>query len=68
MTPVLDKKSPGVHQCQLRILQWNANGIHGELPLHDDLLEETNVDVVSIHETKLQPRHNTPELRSYSAV
>ena len=28
MTPVLNKKSPGVHQHQLCILQWNANGIH----------------------------------------
>ena len=27
MVPILDKKSPGEHQHQLRILQWSANGI-----------------------------------------
>ena len=61
MAPVLDKKSRGVHQYQLRILQWNANGIHRELPLLEDL-ETTNVEVACIQETKLQPKDKTPEL------
>ena len=47
MAPVLDKKSPGVCQYQLRILQWNTNGIHRELELQEDLLEATNGDMDS---------------------
>ena len=46
MAPVLDKKSPGAYQCQLRIFLWNHNGIHIELLPLEDLLEATNVDVV----------------------
>ena len=55
MAPVLYKKIPGEYQYQLRILQWDDNGIHRELPLLEDFLEATNVDVVCIQETKLQP-------------
>ena len=68
MAPMSDKKSPDVHQYQLCILQWNANGIHRELPLQEDLLEATNVDVVCIPETKLQPKDKTPELRNFCAI
>ena len=68
MAPVLDKKSPGVHQYQLHILQWNANSIHREQPHLKDLLEATNVDVVCIQDTKLQPKDKIPELRNISAV
>ena len=62
MAPVLDKKSLGVHQYQLHIHHWKANSIHRELPLVEDLLEATNVDVVCIQETKLQPKDKTPVL------
>ena len=48
IAPVLDRKSSGVHQHQLHILQWSANGINGELPLLGDLLEATNVVLVCI--------------------
>ena len=68
MASVLDKKIPGVHQYQLSILQWNANGNHRELPLLEDLLEATDVDVAYIQETKLQSKYMTPELRNISAV
>ena len=68
MAPVLDKKSPGVHQYQLCILQWNANDIHRELSLLKDLLEATNVDVVCIQETKLQPKDKTPERRRVTVI
>ena len=49
MAPVLDKKRPGVHQYQLRILQWNTNSNHLELPLLEHLPEATNGDVVCIY-------------------
>ena len=52
ITTVVDKKSPSVHQYQLCILQWHTNSIHRELPLLEDLLEATNVDVDCIQETK----------------
>ena len=68
MAPVLCRKCPGVHQCQRRIPQWNANGIHRELPLLKDLFEATNVHVVCIQETKLQPLDKTHDLRNFSAV
>ena len=68
MAPVLDKKNPGVDQYQVRILQWNDNGIHRELPPLEDYLEATNVDVVYIQETKLQPMDETPEIINLSAV
>ena len=32
-------KRPVIHQYQLRILQWNSNGIHREIPLLKDLFE-----------------------------
>ena len=51
-----------------RILQLNTNDIHRELPLLEDLLEASNVDVAYIQETKLQPKDKTPELRNFSAV
>ena len=66
--PVLDKKSPGVHQPQFCNLKWNANGIHRELPLQEDLLEANNVDVVCIQETKQQPKDKNSNLRNISAV
>ena len=68
MAPVLDKKSPGVQQYQIRILQWNANGIHRELPHREVLLEATNVDVVCVQETNLQPNDKNPELRNFRVV
>ena len=68
MAPVLDMKSPGVHQYQLLILLCNANSIHKELPLLQDLHEATNADVACIQETKLQPKDKTPERRNFSAV
>ena len=68
MAPVLDMKSPAVHQYQFHILQCNANGIHRELSLLEDLLEATNVDVACIQDTKLQPKDKTPELTNFSAV
>ena len=48
MAPVLDNKSPGVHQYQLHILQWNADSIHRELQLLEDPFGATNVDEVYI--------------------
>ena len=68
MAPMLDKKSPGVHQYQLRILVWNTNGTHRELELLEDLFEATNVDAVCIQETKLQPKDKSPEFRNFIAV
>ena len=68
MAPLLDKKSHGAQQYLLCILQWNAYGIHAELPLLEDLLESTNVDEVCIQEAKLQPIDKTLELRNFSAV
>ena len=56
MAPVFDKKSTGIHQYQVRILQSSTNGIHRELQLQEDQLEATNIDVACNHETKLQPR------------
>ena len=68
MAPVLYKKSPVVHQCLILILPRNADGIYRELPLFEDLFEETNVDVVCIQATIRQPNDVTPELRNFSAV
>ena len=68
MAPVLDNKCSGICQYQLRILLWNANDIHRELPLMDDFLESTNVDVVCIQVTSLKPKDKTPELINFSAV
>lgn len=64
----LDKKSKGITQQQLRILQWNANGIFRELPLLKDRLASLKIDVACIQETKLLPSDRTPELRQYAAI
>ena len=53
--PTLDPKSTGVQQANLHILQWNANGIHRELPLLEKLLEELHVDIDCIQESRLLP-------------
>ena len=66
MAQVLEKKSPGLQQH--RILQLNANSIHGELPLLENLIEAADVDVVCIQEAKLQPKDKPPELRNFSTV
>ena len=66
MTSALDKKSTAVHQYHLRILQWNTNGIHGELPHQESLIEATNMDVVCIQEIKLQTKDKTPQLSNFS--
>ena len=68
MAHMLDRKSHDVRQNQLRILQWNANGIHAELPLLEDLLEFSNMDVVCIQETKLKPKDKTLVLRNFIGV
>ena len=68
MTQLFYKKTPGVHQYLLRILHWNANGIHRELQLLEDFLEATNEDVVCIQKTMLQPKDKTPEPRNFNEV
>ena len=53
---------------RIRILQWNANGILRELHLLENLLQEKDVDVACIQETKLIPPDEMPELQHYTAL
>ena len=64
----LDPKTTGAKQAQIRILQWNANGIHRELPLLEELLEKNNVDIACIQESRLLPKDRTPELHHFNAI
>ena len=52
----LDKTSAGIFKPQIRILQWNANGIHRENQFLEDLAEKHKVDVIAIQETRFLPR------------
>jgi hypothetical protein len=41
----------------LRILHWNANSVNNKKEEFQILLNKLNPDIVSLNETKLEPRH-----------
>ena len=52
----------------LRGLQWNADGINTKMAELNSLVEELDVDVILIQETKLTNKSKTPVLHGYTAV
>ena len=52
---------------QLRILQWNADGLTGK-KAELEVLQRRAVDVAVIQETKLGKKSVTPTIKGYTAV
>lgn len=64
----LPATAPTAAQKSIRILQWNAGGIHGKLHELESFLAEKKVDICCLQETKMIPNDNTPIIRNYVAV
>ena len=52
----------------LRILQWNADGINPKIGELKCFAQKEELDILLIQETKLTPKANTPTIRGYTAV
>ena len=58
----VDRSSP---KKTLTILQWNADGLATKIPELNARLQQEEVDIVTIQETKLDPRKKTPRLQGF---
>ena len=52
----------------LKILQLNINGINNKLAELQQFLNEENIDIAAIQETRLHPSNKTPEIKGYSCT
>ena len=50
------------------ILQVNINGIKNNLEELKLLIHDTHADIITIHETKLTPKANTPNVHNFTSV
>ena len=55
-------------EINLIILQVNINGIKNKLEELKLLIHDTHADIITIHETKLTPKANTPKLHYFTTV
>jgi len=65
--PIFFGKS-ATHRDKLTILQWNADGIRPKVQPLRDYLQEKEIDVFLIQETKLVTRNETPKFKGYTVV
>ena len=56
------------HNGILKILQLNINGINNKMAELQQFLNEENIDVAAIQETRLHPLNKTPEIKGYSCT
>ena len=62
------EKTKANYKSNLRIMQWNADGI--KIKSHElaDRLKERDIDICLIQESKLAKRDNTPRMKGYKAI
>jgi hypothetical protein len=53
---------------ELRVLQWNADGIGNKKAELEELLERMDVDVAVVQESKLDGKNKTPVFKGYTTV
>ena len=58
----------GWRLSELKILQWNCDGLMTKKDELEELLHREGVQVALLQETKLSQRDDTPRLRGYSAI
>ena len=56
------------NERNLIILQVNINGINNKLEELETLIKNTHADIITIQETKLTSKSNTPKVTSYTTV
>ena len=56
------------NERNLIILQVNINGINNKLEELKTLIKNTHADIITIQETKLTPKSNTPKVPKYTTV
>ena len=56
------------HNRTLKILQLNINGINNKIAELQQFLNEENIDIAAIQETRLHPSNKTPEIKGYSCT
>jgi len=49
-------------------MQLNINGIRNKITELKKLIDEENIDIVTIQETKLTPTAKTPNIPNYSSI
>ena len=62
------ENNKGTFKNNLRIMQWNADGLR--LKVHElaERLKSLDIDICTIQETKLSKKENTPKVAGYSAI
>jgi hypothetical protein len=55
-------------RSSLRILQWNADGIRSGLSELEERLQQMEIDVAVIQETKLRRNNATPKFEGYATI
>ena len=61
-------KSSSNNERNLIILQVNINGINNKLEELKTLIKNTHADIITIQETKLTSKSNTPKVPTYTTV
>ena len=61
---LLDYKQPK----DLKIFQININGIRYKMTEHTHLIATTKLEIVTIQETKLNPKLKTPDMPDFSII
>ena len=67
-TEVSERANRSSPKRLITILQWNADGLSTKIPELNARLQQEEVDIVTIQETKLDPRKSTPRLQGYKPV
>ena len=57
-----------VTRDHLRIMSWNADALRTKIPELQKALDDLDIDVCMIQETKLKKKFDTPNLKGYVAV
>ena len=61
-------RSSSRNEINLFILQVNINGIKNKLEEFKLLIHDTHADIITIQETKLTPKANSPKVHNFTTV
>ena len=60
-----EPKGGGGLKRPLRVLQWNADGINTKIPELRTFLQDHEIDIAMIQESKLTSTKETPKIQGY---
>ena len=63
-----EPKGRGGLKRPLRVLQWNADGLNTKIPELRTFLQDHEIDIAMIQESKLTPTKETPKIQGYISL